>query len=85
MIKLTNIEEVKTLQSNLRATFESEAGREVMDFLEDVVGYDQSIFDSSSEYMTFVNDGKRQVVATIKTLLKLTPEQVVALELNKEE
>jgi excinuclease UvrABC nuclease subunit len=82
---LTDIKYVKELQSNLRSVFEGPAGREVMAFLEAAVGYDQSVFDPSSPDLTLINDGKRQVVATIKTLLKLTPEQIVAMAKQKEE
>lgn len=85
MIKLTDIDYVKGLQSNLRATLDSPQGKEVMKFLEEAVGYDSSIFDPVNRDMVLINDGKRQVVATLKTLLKLTPEQVVAMAKQKED
>ncbi len=82
---LTDIRYVKDLQSNLRATFESSAGKEVMDFLENACGWYESVFDPVNRDIVLLNAGKREVLATIKTLLKLTPEQIVAMAKQKEE
>lgn len=76
MRSLDNIEYVRTLKSNMRATLDTDAGKEVMLFLEDLCGwYD---FKQTEPNRVLVAHGKRQVLATIKTLLKLTPEQIVA-------
>jgi hypothetical protein len=83
-MRLTNLDEVRALVSNMRVTFESPQGKEVMKFLEEAVGYDASVFDPMNRENTWVNDGKRQVVATIKSFLKLTPEQIVAMAKDKE-
>lgn len=85
MRKMENVEYVRGLQSNLRITFETEAGKKVMEFLEEAVGYDASVFDPASRENTWIQDGKRQVVATIKSLMKLSPDQVVTLANEKEE
>ena len=83
MIKLTNLNEVKALQSNLRATFDHPAGKEIMKFLEQVCGwYD---FSESDKERIAIGHGKRQVLATIKTLLKLSPDQIVSMAKEKEE
>ena len=79
MVNLTRVDDVKALQSNLRAVFDSPAGKEVMDFLEQTCGWYISIFDPINRDATLVNDGRRQVVATLKTLLKLSAEEVVKL------
>lgn len=84
MIDMRNIDYVKGLQSNMRATFETPTGQEVMKFLEEACGWYQSVFSPVNRDLTLVQDGKRQVVATIKTLLKHTPEQIMALERTKE-
>ena len=83
-MKMTDIEYVKGLQSNLHAVFDTQQGKEVMIFLEKAVGYDASIFDPLSKENTWIQDGKRQVVATIKTLLKEKAEDIVSLAINKE-
>ena len=78
MIDLSNIDEVKALQTNLRAVLGEGTGKEVMNFLEQVCGwYD---FQDTDPDMILIKHGKRQVLATIKTLLKLTPDQIVALQ-----
>lgn len=77
MINLQNIEEVKSLQSNLRATLGTDAGKEVIKFLEEICGwYDFSDVDPN---IILLKNGKRQVLATIKTLLNLSPDQIVVL------
>lgn len=77
MIDLTDIEDVKMLQSNLRTTLDTPQGKEVVKFLEDVCGwYD---FSESDPNMILIKHGKRQVLATIKTLLTLKAEEIVAL------
>lgn len=83
MIDLTDYGRVKTLKSNLEYALKTEAGKEVMMFLEELCGwYD---FKSTDPNQILIAHGKRQVLATIKTLLNLSPEQIVALtegELN---
>jgi len=77
MINLLSVDEVKALKANLRASFETEAGKEVMRFLEAYCGwYD---FNEMDKDRIMIGHGKRQVLASIKTLLKLTPEEIVAL------
>ena len=77
MINLSDIEDVKVLKSNLRATLETDAGEEVIKFLEQICGwYD---FKETDPNIVLIKHGARQVLATIKTLLDLAPEQIVAL------
>ena len=83
-MNLTDLNYVKGLQSNLRASLDTPQGQEVMKFLEEACGWYQSVFDPTSKEMTLINDGKRQVVATIKTLLRLTPEEVVTWARSKQ-
>lgn len=77
MIDLSRLNQVKDLQSNLRATLESGSGKEVMLFLEQICGwYD---FQETDPDRILIAHGKRQVLATIKTLMKVPAEQIVAL------
>lgn len=81
MIDLRNIEDVRALQSNLRASLDTPAGKEVMSWLDDLCGwYDFTEVDPN---MILIKHGKRQVLATIKTLLQYSPDQIVAVA-NKE-
>ena len=83
MNKLTDIRYVKDLQNNLRI-FDSPQGKEVMRFLEQSCGWYESIFDPVNHDLILLNAGKREVIATIKTLLELTPEQIVAMAKERE-
>lgn len=85
MIDLTNRDMVAGLKANLHATFDTPQGKEVIKFLELSCCWYQSIFIPGSPDMTLINDGKRQVLATIKTLLELTPDQIVQLAKQKEQ
>jgi len=76
------LEHVKGLQSNLRATLATPQGQEVMKFLEGVCGWFD--FNETEPHLIQIAHGKRQVLATIKTLLELKPEQIVALAKEKE-
>lgn len=83
MRDLTDIEYVKSLQSNLRATLDTPQGMEVLQFLETLCGwYD---FSETDPNLILMGHGKRQVLATLKTLLRANPEQVVQLatEINQ--
>jgi len=77
MIDLTNLDDVKGLQSNLRTTFDTPTGKEAISFMEEICGwYD---FSETDPTMIHIKHGKRAVLATIKTLLKLPADQIVAL------
>lgn len=81
MINLANLEEVRGLQSNLRTSLDTPSGKEVMTFLEEICGwYD---FEDTDPNTILIKHGKRQVLATIKTLLKLSAEQIVAITQNE--
>lgn len=77
MINVENVDEIRQLQDDLNTVFNNETGKRVMDFLEEISGQSLPIFDPSNINITLVNEGKRQIVLTIKTLLRLKPTQVV--------
>ena len=78
-------EDAATLKNNMHATFDTPQGQEVMRFLEHTCCWYQSCLVPSNGELTLVNDGKRQVLATIKTILTLSPDQIVDLVKRKEE
>ena len=82
---LKDIRDAKAIVANVRSVFETPQGKEVMDFLEESCGWYESIFDPDNRDRILINAGRREVVATIKTLLRLTPEQISALAKQKEE
>ena len=77
MINLQDIDEVKGLQSNLRTSLDTPQGKEVVRFLEEICGwYD---FYETEPHLIQIKHGKRAVLATIKSLLELKAEQIVAI------
>jgi len=79
MIDLTNRAEAAALISNLHATFDSPQGKEAMAFIEQIGGWIPTNFDSGDTNDIIARDANRRLIGTIKTLLTLSPEQVVAL------
>ena len=81
---LKNRDYVKNLQSDIRAVFDTPAGKEVMKFLELSCGWYQSIFNPVDRDLTLINDGKRQVVATLKTFIEFDADKIVEIAKAKE-
>jgi len=82
---MTDPNYVSGLKSNMHVVFDSPQGKEVMKFLEQTCCWYRSVWSPGDPEMTLVNDGKRQVLATIKTILELNPDQIVQLAKQKEE
>jgi len=76
---------VRELKGDLRFIFESPQGKSLMSFLEMSCGWYESIFDPVNRDIILMNAGKREVCATIKTLLKCSPDEIVAIVKRKEE
>jgi hypothetical protein len=74
IIDLTDLKQIRMIQQELHQVFDSPSGKEVMKFLEQACGwYDFSREDPDA---ILIAHGKRQVLATIKTLLDHPAEQV---------
>ena len=84
-MNMTDRDYVAGLKSNMHVCFDSPQGKEVMKFLETTCCWYRSVWHPDSPDMTLINDGKRQVLATIKTILGLSPEQITELAKMKEE
>ena len=76
---LTNIADVKALQSNLIATFESPQGKSVMEYIEAIGSWYPKMSDSGETNEIIARDANRRLIGTLKTMMKLTPEQIVTL------
>jgi hypothetical protein len=81
---MTNRDYVARLKSNMHVVFDTPQGKEIMRFLENTCCWRQSVWSPGNPEMTLINDGKRQVISTIKTILDLSPEQIVTLATQKE-
>lgn len=79
MKDFTDIEYVRALQSNLRTTFESPQGKETMKFMQEIGSWYPTMLDAMDTNSIISRDATRRLLGTIRTLLELTPEQVVAL------
>lgn len=75
MINLTKLEDVKALQNTLRNKPISDP--DVMKFLEQICGwFNFSAIDTNE---VLVMNGRRQIVAMLKTILENSPEVVKTL------
>ena len=83
-MNLTDEGYIKGLKANMHAVFDTPQGKEVMEFLEASCGWYESIFDPTNKDKILINAGRREVVATIKTFLKQSPEQIAVLAQMKE-
>jgi len=81
---MTDKEYIQGLKANMHAVFDTPQGKEVMTFLESSCGWYESIFDPESRDKILINAGRREVLATIKTFLKQSPETIVSLAQLKE-
>jgi len=79
MRDLSDINVVKSLQADMRATFSSPQGQEVMKFIEEIGSWFPNIYDSSDTNDVIARDANRRLVGTLKTLLDLSPEAIMQL------
>lgn len=84
MNQMTDYNYVAGLKSNFHAAFDTPQGKEVIKFLEQTCCWYKSVWEPGNPDMTLINDGKRQVLATIKTILELSPEQITNIAKQKE-
>jgi hypothetical protein len=85
MIDLTDKDQVRTLQSNLHAVFDTPQGKEAMEFMEMIGHWYPNVTDSNDTNDIIGRDANRKLIGTIKTLLKLSSEQVVAIATQTQE
>lgn len=85
MSNMKDIQYVSALKSNFHTVFDTPQGKEVLDFLEKTCCWRQTVWNPSSPELTLINDGKRQVLSTIKTFLECSPEQISQVARNLEE
>ena len=74
------LDEARILKQNMHICFDSPQGKEVMNYLEGICGWVPSIYDSNETNAIIARDANRRIIGTIKTLLMITPEQIIALE-----
>lgn len=75
---------VNNLKQCMHKCFDTEEGKEVLNFLGGTCCGFTSVFTSVDKDLVLMNDGKRQVYQTILTILKLNPDQIVEIAKRKE-
>lgn len=73
------INEARALKQNVHVTFDSPSGKETMKFIEKIGGWYPTLLDSKETNAIVGRDANRQLIATLKTILELSPEQIVEL------
>lgn len=76
---MTDIKYVTGLKSNMHVCFDSEHGKEVLRFLENICHWTPNVLDSNDTNDIIARDASRKILGTIKTILTISPEQIVAL------
>jgi hypothetical protein len=79
MINLCNMDEARALKSNLHTAFETPQGQEAMKFMEQIGRWYPNMMDSTDTNDIIARDATRRMLGTIKTILALSPEQIVTL------
>ena len=76
MVNFKDIESIKTLKQDFDVVFDNPSGKNVMEFLEVVCNWCPLAGDSMESNEIKARDARRQVLATIKTFLKCSPEEL---------
>ena len=76
---LTDLDEVRALKQNMHACFDSPSGKEVMAFIEQIGSWYPNVLDTSETNDIIARDANRKLIGTLKTILMLSPEQIVEL------
>jgi hypothetical protein len=79
MVDLKNLNEVKKLKADCHTVFDSPQGKDVMKFMQEIGGWFPSVFDSMETNDIIARDATRRLLGTIRTIMDLAPEQIVAL------
>lgn len=74
------LEEAKILKHNVMATFETPQGKETMKYLEKISQWIPSKYDSGDTNDIIARDANRRLIGTLKTIMNITAEQMMALE-----
>lgn len=74
------LDEARALKQNIHATFGTPSGKEAMIFIEKIGGWYPTYKDSNETNDIIGRDANRKLIATLKTIMELSPEQIVLLQ-----
>ena len=77
-----NEEKLRGLIAAMRGCFETPNGTTVLKYLEGACGWYESVYTPADRDLVLLNAGRREVLATIKTFLEKSPEEVMLLFKN---
>ena len=63
----------------MHATFDSPQGKEVMRYIEQIGHWFPTVYDTGDTNEIIARDANRRLVGTLKSILTITPAQLVAL------
>jgi len=72
-------DEAAALKSNMHATFDSPQGKEVMRYIEKIGNWIPTVFDEMDTNAIVARDANRRLIGTLKTIIELSPDQIVTL------
>ena len=78
-MNMTDIDFVAGLKSNMHACFDTPQGKEILKFLEQICQWSPTVFDSNETNDVISRDATRKIYGTIKTILTISPEQIVEI------
>ena len=84
MMDLTDRNQASALISVISSTFDSPQGKEAMKYMEQIGGWMPTAFDSMETNDIIARDANRRLLGTIKTLLTISPDQLVIMAQQKE-
>ena len=81
---LTDRAEAAALINVMRSTFDSPQGKEAMKYIEHIGGWIPTMDDSMQTNNIIARDANRRLIGTIKTLLTISPDQLVMMARQQE-
>lgn len=85
MVNLKDINEVKDLKAACHTVFDNPRGQKVMEFMKEIGGWFPTVFDSMDTNAIVARDANRRLLGTVRTIMALAPEQIVALSTKEDE
>lgn len=76
-------EYLKEVQKDIKHIFAGGEGENVLEFLADISGHNNTIINPDSEMLTYVNEGRRQMYMVLLTFLNNKPEDLVKIYQEK--
>lgn len=79
MIDMTDVKAVKALKASLHLVFDTPQGKDVLKWMQELGGWYPTVWDSMETNDIIARDANRKLLGTIRTMLELTPEQIMFL------